>query len=76
MEKKHERIANMFYRFIVHEFKRKKIESAKKKTKLLQRTIFLSNQFLRLNDFENKFDKTANQRQNYSHVQTIKIFII
>lgn len=47
-----------------------------KKTKLLQRTIFLSNQFLRLNDFENKFDKTANQRQNYSHVQTIKIFII
>lgn len=32
MEKKtRERIANMFYRFIVREFKRKKIESAKKK---------------------------------------------
>lgn len=46
----------------------KKLNLQKKKTKLLQRTIFLSNQFLRLNDFENKFDKTANQRQNYSHV--------
>lgn len=31
MEKKHERIANMFYRFIIREFKRKKIDSAKKK---------------------------------------------
>lgn len=55
MEKKHERIANMFYRFIIREFKRKKIDSAKKKkTMLLQRTIFLSNQFLRLNDFEQR----------------------
>lgn len=31
MEKKHERIANMFYRFVIREFKRKKIDSAKKK---------------------------------------------
>lgn len=49
--KKH---ANMFYRFI--EFKRKKLESAKKKKKrnycYYNVTIFLLSQFLRLNDFE------------------------